>query len=296
MPDTTPLANVILNRLRSVSRSGKGWKACCPAHEDTNPSLSVVIGDNGRALVHCFAGCPPESIVKALGLEMADLFTGPHRNRRQLHVVRPRLTTEAPPPDPKWRKIAAEAHAAGEHRIGSLAESLGVAPETLLDLRVGWLSASQVARLCGKASPAFTIPERDGLHRVVGVALRRSDGSKAFITGGRRGLVIPASVRAAMPSHLYAVEGMSDCAALLTAGKAAVARASCTAGARELFELLRGHSHTAITIVGDRDTPGQVGAVGVQCALQVMLKRPVGFALPPQGFKDMRAALIGGAL
>jgi hypothetical protein len=51
-----------------------GASALCPAHADTRPSLTLDVGDDERALVHCFAGCPPEAILNALGLKMADLF------------------------------------------------------------------------------------------------------------------------------------------------------------------------------------------------------------------------------
>lgn len=47
----------------------------CPAHEDRNPSLSFTIGDDGRLLLHCFAGCSIESVLIALGgFVPADLF------------------------------------------------------------------------------------------------------------------------------------------------------------------------------------------------------------------------------
>ena len=56
-------------------RSGKSWSACCPAHEDRRPSLSISEGDDGRALVKCFAGCPVEAICQALGCQPGDLLT-----------------------------------------------------------------------------------------------------------------------------------------------------------------------------------------------------------------------------
>ena len=40
--------------------------ACCPAHEDSNPSLSLAIGQAGRLLAHCKAGCTFPSIIDAL--------------------------------------------------------------------------------------------------------------------------------------------------------------------------------------------------------------------------------------
>jgi 5S rRNA maturation endonuclease (ribonuclease M5) len=54
--------------------NGHGWQAKCPAHEDHTPSLSISEGHDGRILLKCFAGCPTESIVAALGLELRDLF------------------------------------------------------------------------------------------------------------------------------------------------------------------------------------------------------------------------------
>ena len=54
----------------SGRKSGAGWIVCCPAHDDTNPSLSLRDAD-GKVLAHCHAGCEQSSVVaslKALGL------------------------------------------------------------------------------------------------------------------------------------------------------------------------------------------------------------------------------------
>jgi hypothetical protein len=63
-------------------RSGSGWVALCPHHEldgqKHSPSLSVKMGQDGRILVHCFANCPPERVVAALGLRMSDLMPPRH--------------------------------------------------------------------------------------------------------------------------------------------------------------------------------------------------------------------------
>ena len=58
----------VLTRLTQVRRSGKGWMARCPAHEDRNPSLSIREGDDGTILLHCFAGCAFDDIARALNL------------------------------------------------------------------------------------------------------------------------------------------------------------------------------------------------------------------------------------
>lgn len=64
----------VLGRLSGVQVTSKGWRSLCPAHEDDKPSLSVSEGKDGRALVHCFAGCSVEAICEAINLTPADLF------------------------------------------------------------------------------------------------------------------------------------------------------------------------------------------------------------------------------
>jgi hypothetical protein len=65
---------MLLSRLDKVRRCGRGWIARCPAHEDSSASLSVAEGNDGRCLAKCFAGCDLHAIVRALGIEIADLF------------------------------------------------------------------------------------------------------------------------------------------------------------------------------------------------------------------------------
>ena len=68
--------NNILGRLQRV-RKGKinhSWVACCPAHEDRSPSLSVRELPDGKILMHCFAGCPIDEVLQAIGLTVDELF------------------------------------------------------------------------------------------------------------------------------------------------------------------------------------------------------------------------------
>ena len=45
---------------------GGAGMARCVAHEDGNPSLSIRDSDDGRILIHCFAGCDQNVVVDAL--------------------------------------------------------------------------------------------------------------------------------------------------------------------------------------------------------------------------------------
>jgi hypothetical protein len=89
-----PAADIILTHLDKVRSTGPGkWIACCPAHEDRSPSLSIRETDDGTVLLKCFAGCCAAEIVEAVGLQMIDLF--PPREPG-IHSRRPKAPRVSP--------------------------------------------------------------------------------------------------------------------------------------------------------------------------------------------------------
>lgn len=64
----------VVSHLKGVKPMSGGFAALCPSHPDRTASLSVRRGADGRALLHCHAGCKPAEIVGAIGLTMSDLF------------------------------------------------------------------------------------------------------------------------------------------------------------------------------------------------------------------------------
>lgn len=84
--------DVVLPLLSKVRRRQPGqYSACCPAHDDKEPSLSVRETPDGAVLLHCFGGCEVSEIVAVIGLQLHDLFpprdvpaTGPNRTARLL--------------------------------------------------------------------------------------------------------------------------------------------------------------------------------------------------------------------
>lgn len=82
-----------LGKLDGVTSDGKGgWMACCPAHDDHNPSMHVNVGADGRILVKCYAGCTTEDICAALGLKLRDLMAddgrGAKKSKRDARAVK----------------------------------------------------------------------------------------------------------------------------------------------------------------------------------------------------------------
>lgn len=70
----------LLAQLQGVVRSGDGWTARCPAHDDRHNSLSIHHRD-GRWLLRCHAGCGWQDIIGALRIDAADLFNGEEGRR-----------------------------------------------------------------------------------------------------------------------------------------------------------------------------------------------------------------------
>lgn len=68
-------AATIVAALDKARRTGTAsWVACCPAHEDRNPSLAVRELDDGRVLLRCFSGCGAAEVLAAIGMSLADLY------------------------------------------------------------------------------------------------------------------------------------------------------------------------------------------------------------------------------
>lgn len=92
--------DALLAVLDGVRETGHGkFVARCPAHDDRSPSLAVKSCDDGRVLLHCFAGCETEDVLSAVGLIFSDIMPehigGEHSHKpmRQRFDVRQVLAT-----------------------------------------------------------------------------------------------------------------------------------------------------------------------------------------------------------
>lgn len=73
--------DLLLDRHPDARKCGTRYIARCRAHQDASPSLSLSRGQDGCALIHCFAGCTPRDVLAAVGLQLRDLF--PRSEMRQ---------------------------------------------------------------------------------------------------------------------------------------------------------------------------------------------------------------------
>jgi hypothetical protein len=64
----------LLGNLKVARRNGDKAMCFCPAHDDRKEASLSVKAEDGKVLLHCFAGCRPEYVIAVLGLEWSDLF------------------------------------------------------------------------------------------------------------------------------------------------------------------------------------------------------------------------------
>lgn len=288
--DLDPVQRV-LNRLSGARRSGGGWTAKCPAHNDSDPSLSVSEGRDGCALVHCHAGCEYEKILHAIELEPSDLFPKSSRlTDRELRMRYPRSDggTHAHPTMQLLHQAALRR--TSSLKVDELATSLGVTAVSLNELEVAW----------DEEDKCWLFPERDGRRRIIGLMKRYPDGSKYFISGGARGLYIPKSF-VVSGEDIFVAEGGSDTAAGCSRGWNIIGRPSAHGGSQHLVDLLK-DAKGRIYVIADNDVkrdgswPGRRGAELVAQRLTASIKAAVLITNPPMRFKDLRAIVQSGEM
>lgn len=65
----------VLSLLRGVRPTANGWDACCPAHDDQRPSLSIAVSQDNKVLYQCRSHrCTVEQIAAALGQRLPDIL------------------------------------------------------------------------------------------------------------------------------------------------------------------------------------------------------------------------------
>jgi len=93
-PSSRPLDR-LLPLLANVRQYGKGYRCDCPNGHTSRGTLSITEGDDGRALLTCFAGCAAADVLAAIGLTLADLFPAPVRDQSPLGRAQRREAMQA---------------------------------------------------------------------------------------------------------------------------------------------------------------------------------------------------------
>jgi len=170
-----------------------------------------------------------------------------------------------------------------------------------LALRLGVPVESLHAMGCVDVFGEYWFPMFDGDANMIGVRIRRKDGSKVCVTGSRNGLFIPACWPV-FGKRVHVVEGPTDAAALWACGMSVVGRPSCTGSVEMLCKLLHGRV-SEVVVWSDRDTPkrlsngktvfpGQDGSFALCKELRKVCRHV--WRVFPGTYKDVREAYRDG--
>lgn len=207
--------------------------------------------------------------------------TPERQQRRLVRVIRPAGSAAL---QPDLERLAAQYRDdLDPGRLYQLAASLGLSVPSLCHLGIGWSTDHR----------AWSFPMSDVHGNVLGIRLRRPDGVKFAVRGGKEGLFLPSTV-GDESSPLLICEGPTDAAALLDLGfRNVVGRPSCAGGIKLLVELVQVRHCPEVIIVADADTPGKRGAANLAVVLLVYAPT-VRVIEPPEGIKDTRVWLLTG--
>jgi putative DNA primase/helicase len=271
-------------------RVGGARMACCPAHNDRTPSLSIRESKDGKVLVRCRAGCGQRDVIAAL--RARGLWAEIHR---RTIISRERRTPIERKPDPDDAKRTQTALAIWQ----SAKPAQGTPVETYFASRGIFLPIPDALRFhAGLKHPsggmwlamvALVTNGADGtplaIHRTF---LARDGNGKAAIEpakmmlGPCRGGV----VRLGRPTDVLMVgEGIETCLAAMQASRDPAWAALSTSGLRSL-DLPR--DVPDVIVLADGDEAGEAAAR--DCAFRWKRQgRPVRIARPPRGmdFNDL---------
>ena len=130
-----------------------------------------------------------------------------------------------------------------ENDYATLSASLGVSVDSLLALSTG-----RADQYC---EGTYAWPMRNEHDEIIGVRLRNREGHKWSVYGSKTGLfygsIVPDTV-------IYVCEGPTDAAALISLGKIAIGKPSCSGGNEMLFRMILRLKPPMVVIVADVDT------------------------------------------
>ena len=287
----------ITDQLDNVKRNGRdGFMASCPAHDDSDPSLSITVSedDDGEPtlLLHCFAGCSIDEMTTALGITKANLY----RVTVDLDDVKP--TTKTAP------RTALDLTADELSHLENMVRAATPGPNVdRLMKRVGLVDAWEW-RLGQDTDGAVIVPAFDVYGLIRGVRRRYFDSpvkEKSLSGPGWLPYTYRRNTRQDRHAELIVTEGPIDALTAYAAGYDVfgifgTSNANSPDVKRDLVEVAKDR---VVIVVGDNDVAGRRFNSDIQALVPTarVVVPPVGdlndwYAAGPESFPaEFRAAI-----
>ena len=233
---------------------------CCPAHNDSTPSLRLSDGDDGRLLWYCYAGCSQEAVEHALRERrlwpfVGRRYAGPVANGEEVGQRTDQARTEAAMAI--WRKSWIAAGSLVETYLRSRSINLPPPPSLRFVFRLGHYPS----QTRWPAMLALVTRGIDGMPVAIHRTYLSCDGEGKAPVGPQRMMLGPCRggvVRLGTPTdELLVGEGIETCLTGMEATDIPAWAALSTTG-METLELPA--SITNVTILADADPPGERAA------------------------------------
>ena len=275
---------------------GNNWIACCPAHDDSKPSLSICHARDGTVLVRCHAGCEQSDVIAALRSRGLWPEKAASRFRYSGGVIG--ATEQHRSEGAKSSEGALSIWHSATSAGGSLLETYFASRGLRLPPPSTIRFHSRSKHPSGGVWPAMIALVTSGkdntpvaIHRTFlacdGVGKAPVNPPKMMLGPCRGGAVRLGEIR----DTLLVGEGIETCLAAAQATGHAAWAALSTSGLRSLD---LPHAVRDIIILADGDAPGEAAAR--VCALRLKREgRRVRIARAPQGL-DFNDVLLGCAL
>jgi DNA primase len=275
-------------------KAGSDWSACCQAHDDREPSLSITDAKGGKVLVRCHAGCDQRDVIAALRSRGAWNADG-RRQTQSEHKNDRRCSAEPDPGDLKRTEAALAIWLAAQQADGTPVEAylrsrgLKVLPPSAIRFHPGLKHHS------GGVWPTMVALVTRGVGGTP-IAIHRtflaSDGNGKAPVNAAKMMLGPCRggvVRLAEQGEVLMVgEGIETCLAAMQATGYAAWAALSTSGLRAL-DLPR--DVRDVIVIADGDDAGEASAQ--DCGRRWKQEgRRVRIARPPRGtdFNDLLRA------
>ena len=287
-------AETISNELGGKPKPGCGYIACCPAHDDRNPSLSIDDGDNGLPLVNCLAGCSQAAVIEAL--KQRNVWPGNHKPFTQAEHQANKDATEKAKVE-RLADVKARHAKSAEKAVIIMKNAKGDPSQHPYAIKKGVNLGERVKRgewvknvkdeTSGEWSKkvwddALLIPIYSSAYNITSIQAINVDGAKDFLAGGEiSGNFHPIGKISRTTSRVFIGEGLATVAAVCEvmecAGVVAMSAGNLVQVVREIMRLA---PDTEIIIIADDDprpggdNPGEKAAMHAAHAVGGMMAIP----------------------
>ena len=270
----TEPVDLVCGRLEALGldcrRNGAGYRSQCPGHDDTLPSLSIKEAEDGRVLLHCFAGCSLGQILDPLSLRKSDLFPPRLRIAPETAGRSDSFGNSRPQPKPKRSPSATPEPLPAPDKIEAWIRALHESSDALAlaRQRKGWTPEVMQAAGVGWDGQRFTLPIRDQSGELINVCRYQPDGKpKLLAARGRTRDLFPAPEMVPDGGDLWLVEGEPDAISARAIGLQAIGVPGVSWAGKLADHRDRFRKFERVLVLMDCDGPGRKAAALAGAAL-----------------------------